>query len=171
MFKSLLSPAGRARLDFETAEINRMYALSDCLLAGEILKLARELQEPVRAAGWAPGDNVYDPVFIWQVIPEIAKRLGATVFRDDERTDPEITGAGNALLRLRAGYCIVNCGTVELRGSLLTHDTCNGNVVAFALDRLEAPGADDLIGKHIINIAQNRNVPSDGRWTPAMMRK
>ncbi|WP_455233238.1 hypothetical protein [Geopseudomonas aromaticivorans] len=170
MFRKLLSEESRKKLEANRAELARMYQLPDRWLASELLRLAREAQAGLRAEGRHPNEGVYDSVFAWHILPELAKRLGATSFLAQERTDSSIVRASNEDLRFRAGLCLANNGTVTLRNSLLSYSVVNGNPVVYALDRIAAPGPDDPVAKRIWEVAKYRGVDCpDGRWSPAML--
>jgi len=170
MFRKLLSKEAITRIEAQQAEVNRLFNLQNRWLAQELLKLAREIQPKLSSEGWCPADNVYDAVFAWQVIPELAKRLGATTFNLQERTDYRVIRSSSVDLRARAGHCLLNCGTQALRESLLTREVANGNPVVFAIDRLSAPGDEDPIARRLHEIANNRGVEChDGKWTPLFM--
>lgn len=170
MLRINLSTQSRERINREQATVLRLYGLSNRWLAQELLQLARDAQADLRLAGYQPRDNVYDPVLAWQLIPELAKRLGVAAFHAQERTDYDVIRASDEDLRLRIACSIGNCGTRALRDSLLTRELANGNPLGFAIDRLVAPGPDDPVARHLREIARFRGVEChDGRWSPAFM--
>lgn len=172
MFKNILSPETRARLEAEEQEALRLYGLGDRWLADALLKLARSARLGMR---WGPHDPVYDSTFVWHVIPEIAKRLGAQNFLPEERGDYRIKAATDAELRERAMGCISHSdpfrNIANARWTMLLREPANGNPVVYAVDRL-CPGdlsQPDTLVKRLREIAGYRGVEYDGRWTPAMM--
>ena len=168
-YENLLSEQSRAELHSTRIEIQRLYNLPDRWLASEILKLARAAQKELLADGFLPRDCVYDASFAWQVLPELAKRLGATQFNQDERLDRSICGLSDSAFRFHAGYFILNSGTKAIRDSILSHEPANGNPVVFALDRIAFPEEEDPIAVRLKEIAHARCVPFTGMWSPEFM--
>lgn len=174
MFKILLSPETRKRIDTETQEISRLFGLTDRWLGEALISLARSARAEVPQL--RPDNFIYDDTFVWHVVPEIAHRLGVTQFQAFEREDYEIRRYSNQELRERAGYCLGNisssCYYAKPGWSLLLHESANGNPVVFAVDRLA--GGDikdpDVITRRLVEIAGYRGVEYAGRWTPSMMK-
>ncbi len=165
-YENLLSEQSVRNLHATRVEVARLYNLPDRWLAAEILKLARAAQKELLAEGFLPGDCVYDASFAWQVLPEIAKRLGATKFNQDERSDRSICVLSDSAFRFHAGYFIINSGTKAIRNSILSHEPANGNPVVFALDRIAFPQEGDPIAIRLEEIARIRSVPFTGMWAP-----
>lgn len=169
IFSKLLSPEARARLEQDRREALRLYGLGNAWLAAAMLAAAREAQ--AAAPYWAPGDLTYDARLIWDIVPELARRLGVVKLTTNE-IDWEIRELSDYDLRLRAGYTLKNIGYSTLPGwRQLTRDIGNGNMVVYAADRL-CPGRmgdrDDPIVRNLTELAACRGRPYDGIWTPVM---
>lgn len=167
-FKNLLSPAARAALEHRRSELARLYALPNQELAAELALLmdAARRERP----DMTPKRQVYDSNFLWNVLPELIRRLGGprpwadTGFRQlDDRAFRRLVGL---YLRNMVAY---DGGTAW---ALLTNEACNGNPVAFGVDRL-CPGdladTEDVLTRSIKEIARVRGTTYDGVWTPAVM--
>ena len=168
-YENLLSEQSREKIRTTRVEVARLYALPNRWLAAEILRLARAAQKDLRAEGFSPGDCVYDAAFAWNVLPELAKRLGATQFNQDERLDRSICGLSDSAFRFHAGYFIFNSSTNAIRNSILSREVANGNPVVFALDRVAVPEQGDPIAVRLREIAHVRSVPFAGTWSPEFM--
>lgn len=171
-FSKLLSPEARARLALEDREIRRQYTLPNRFLAEELLKMAREVRDS--RPGMAPQADSAESRYFWHVIPEIARRLGATHFRSNERHSQEVVQKTDDELRLYAGYLLKDMPNFipvyEFQTTLL-HEPVHGNPVCLALDRL-APPKDvevDPIAKSIAGPARSRGVEFSGQWTPSLL--
>lgn len=173
MFRILLSAEARARLDAEQAESERLYGLTDRWLADALLQMSRAAR--MEAPHLKPEDHVYDNTFVWHVLPELARRLGARKFLPSEREDFDVNHMTDVQLRERAMGCLSNISTstyYKMSGwTMLLRESANGNPVVYAVDRL-SPGnlaQPDSIVKRLVEIAGHRKVPYEGVWTPAMM--
>lgn len=174
MFKILLSPQTRKRLDAETREISRLFGLADRWLGEALISLARSAR--AEAPQLRRDKFIYDDTFVWHVVPEIAHRLGVTQFQAGEREDFEIRRYSNREIRELAGYCLGNISSSSYYAkpgwSLLLHESANGNPVVFAVDRLARGDTKnpDVITRRLVEIAGHRGVEYNGRWTPSMMK-
>lgn len=117
MFRHLLSPESRARIDREDAEATRIAGLPDRFMAEALLKLSRGVRAH-EAFEYGAFDNVYDPVLLWHVVPEIAYRLGATRLQDGERCLPVIRKLSNEELLERLQICLKNINSHRYPDSL-----------------------------------------------------
>ncbi|MDO8416546.1 MAG: hypothetical protein Q7S87_10095 [Agitococcus sp.] len=171
MFKIKLSPESRARLDAETAELSRLYTLTNEWLAHALLKLARMAQKATPEH--TPDAYVYNSRLIYGVLPEISRRLG-TVNLHLAEIDWEMQEKSDYELRLQAGYCLQNIGDSRLPGwNLLTSEPANGNPVVFAIDRLCAGvlgDKEDVLVTRMTEIAHHRNVHYTGVWAPSILK-
>jgi hypothetical protein len=87
---------------------------------------------------WSPDDNVYDAVLLWQLIPEVAYRLGATRFVDGERSRSDIRERSDEDLLDRIRGCIQNTSRAyqdTQEGSILLSDEAHGNPSLLAFTR------------------------------------
>ncbi len=173
----LLSESSRKRLREERLAVDNLYSLSDAALCGSLLTLARQARYYTH---FGPNDPVYDSQFFWHGVPELARRLGFKALIDQE-SDPEWAALTDAQLRVRLGNCIFNTSREPTKTpspgapknpmgwALLTREPCNGNPVAFALDRLCPPDLsdrDDKLVRHMLEIGAHRG-QTGACWTPA----
>lgn len=117
-------------------EVERLYGLSNRWLAQALLTLSRTARRAAPAL--RPDDTRLDSRLVWDIAPEIARRLGATRFLPLEaHADFARMSLGN--LRSRLADCLGFTGSYRNSGlawALLTLPAEKGNVVACALDRL-----------------------------------
>lgn len=167
----LLSPPLRAELAIRRAELNRLYALPDIWLASAILKLCREAR--LNHPDIAPWGDTYDSKLVWFLGPEISRRLGLRRSTAAE-CDPQLQALTAVELRVLAGSVLLN-SSCHRSGSawwLLTHDPCNGNPIAMAVDRITPPplqNRDDPLSRRISEVQSIRGLPLTGRWHPGAM--
>lgn len=179
-FRKMLSPETLARMDAKRAEIGRLYALGDRWLAEEILKHARLVRQiyPDRLGQDAHVNrSSYSTAYVWNVVPEIAARLGATHFLAGERSE-EFRMLSSDALRDWVGGAMPWVGSLPMaqkdlvRGfhpwDLLTTEFVNGNPVVFALDRVAPPSDEskDWCARHMREIARNRGFEPVSGWHP-----
>lgn len=181
--RDLLTPQQRLRLDRTRDELARIHGLPDRWLAEELLRLARATRQahPDKLAD--PHGVTYEPNFVWQVVPEVARRLGATRLLPNEATSADVKTVSDAELRRMVGVYLQN--TVLDRwdlkkdsdtpgpGEILGHNLANGNPVAMAADRLApAPEAghdrDDWIARHTREISRRRGHEETPYWSPEL---
>jgi hypothetical protein len=172
MFRLHLSPDARAALDAKYRAIDRLYSLTDRWLAEELLRLSRQIRQDNPQV--QPSAQVCEASFLWHLVPEIARRLGATRFLTNERTDDVAVMYSASELREHTGYALRNMSQNALGRSpavtLLLNEPCNGNPAAFALDRIAPPCSDavDPIAIGINEVAKRRGVLATGMWSPSM---
>lgn len=181
-FSLLLSPAQRQRLAKTAAELERIFSLPDRWLAEELLRLARGTRAmfPDKLA-YDPRLSTYDRSLVWDVVPEVAKRLGSRNLTEQEASF-EVRAHSGTALREHAGQCL-HCTSINRwldhqanfpsPAELLVHDIPNGNPLAIAVDRLcPAPPreahADDWIARHVREISRTRGFQETAIWTPAL---
>ncbi len=144
----------------ESREVKRLGGLSDRWLANELLRLARR----VRADLPADGGDGYVGMLLWDVVPEVARRLGAPLL-PTESIDHELRVARGDGLRAAVAACLRNVGPHLLRAAmrpdepfcpvaLLTRPPGEGNPVTMGLDRVAglAPPTDGLPPWHRMRI-------------------
>ena len=180
---SLLSSAARLRLDRTAAQIEHLHRVDNAFLAVSLLRLARELRADYPDKLKDPHSVVYDPNFVWHVVPEIAKRLGRISLNPNEARRSDITGTEGQAFREIVGAYLANLSIshwprtgpddMPSAADLLTHDVANGNSVAFAVDRLyEPPPAgqdrDDYIARTLREISPRRGHATTALWSPML---
>jgi hypothetical protein len=166
-------------------EIARLHALPDRWLAEELLRLARGLRRDFPARLRDPHGVVYDANFVWQVVPEAAKRLGATRLLPNEAVSPSVVTLSGAEFRALVGAYLRNVSIgrwseadgsdAPTAGETLCHCVANGNPVAFAADRIcQAPeaGADrqDWVARHVREISRARGHEETPYWSPELQK-
>ena len=170
MFKFLLSPQAQAELDFKRAEFARLNALSNEALANELLTLAERAlllnPEVLQLTG------TYDNSLISDLIPELGRRLGATLVSKLPGHPDKVRRLSMRALRSQLGSAVAHASRnrTGVEWSLLTGEGCNGNPVLFAMDRLcpaDLNDPDDMAALSISSIQQVRGVPVTGMWVPS----
>ena len=180
-FRLEVSPEFTAQIEAEAREIERLWNLSDRWLAENLLKLAHRAvalyPEHLRRipARW----DTYATTLVWDVVPEIAKRLGATAFRPQERHE-RVGALSDLELRNLLGMCIANSPTIEKAWLdvtsapdpwlLLTHEVCNGNPVVFSMDRILPPSVEngDYAARMMRETSRARGFDVASAWRPSM---
>jgi hypothetical protein len=182
-WSSLLSPDAIARLGKTRTEIKRLYALSDRWLAEELLRLSRKLR--LEFPDWLgyPARKTYDSEYVWHLVPEVARRLGARSLLRNEAAMRDIVALEDAEFRCVAGIIFKNLsmrrwpsGTppdTPSTAEILAHEIANGNPVAFAIDRfIPAPAKgddrDDWLARHMREISSARGFEPTPCWSPAL---
>jgi len=184
-FTNLIRPerreAFRRRLDAERREMARLYALPDRWLAQELLRLAREIRANVPGLARPDGQGSgYNSFALWQLVPEIARRLGAPL-GPHEATDYDLKTASPKELRRAAGYAFNWIDRDYLKPAkkdeadlcpvgVLFHGIANGSPIAMALDRIAPPGpeADDYVARHVREISRARGHEVVSSWHPGL---
>lgn len=183
-FLKLLSPAQVQRLEKVRSEMRRIHGLPDRWLAEELLRLARRTREEFPDKLSEPVHDTHDTSLVWEVGPEIARRLGATL-RSDESRRGDVRYATGQELRTHAGSCLQYTsvwGWLDYKASspsaaeLLTHEIANGNPVAIALDRLYPVGAKDITGvdhiaRSVGEVSKRRGFGNRTAWWPGMQEE
>jgi hypothetical protein len=160
-------------------EINRLYGHSDIDLARAILNHARHVRN-VLGMETRPEVDTYLSRLLLDVVPELAHRLGETIFLAEER-DRVIHRASDFDIRCWTWTCIRKMAKVEWVDAapksrlnpwaVLTRDPVEGNPLAFAADRI-APITCyerlDGMSKHILAAAKARGVEEEVfMWSPS----
>ena len=152
--RTVMTKEALFRLARRDAEIDRLFALPDRWLARELVSHARAARSIGREIfGFeAKRPDRYQSELVWDVIPEIAFRLGETSFMNGERGGG-VRSMSDMELRLLA------CEQLHSRPlllafarnlhhgvnvySLLTNWPTGGNPVVFALDRIVPADRED----------------------------
>lgn len=176
-------PVSRLTYDqhhFTCSEIDRIFALSDRWLGEEILRLCREIR--ALAVPTRHEEAGYNSFVLWDLIPEVAYRLGCRLMVN-ESTDFDAKRASGQDFRDLVAMCMVNVATGYLSEAetnlarnpidILFRDAANGNPVAFALDRLVAPTltSTDRFARSIREVSRTRGFEETGKWSPGLNRK
>lgn len=118
------------------AEAVRLFQLGDRWLAQALLMLSRAARRAAPAL--RPDDVRLDSRLVWDIAPEIARRLGARQFQPLE-AHGDFARLSLHNLRSRLDESLCSTGHYRKSGlawALLTLQPEMGNVVAFAMDRL-----------------------------------
>ncbi len=179
-FRLNLSPAQRARILAERTFAHACFAASDPELGRAILKLAVDIREayPDQFAYERRCDG-YGGALVWELAPEVARRLGVVDFRRGRR--PYGCAREDALsLRIYVHNAIFGSRHVihladgsptdPEAWSLLQREPANGNPLAIGLDRIAPPTEDpsDQLARRIAEVSQTRGFPRQTAWSPAM---
>lgn len=183
-FKGLLSPEDRVYLDRMRGEMRRLYALPDRFLGRAILDYARAARAKYPEDLGAGGHERrgYALAFFWDVVPEVARRLGESRFLPQERVSADVVAASGSELRDWVHYClgctgrrprVADPGDVGLDPwDVLLHEPANGNPVAMAVDRISpvcAPNRGDGLSSAISEVSGHRGFePPHLMWEPGM---
>jgi hypothetical protein len=180
-FSKFLSPEAIARGNAEREELIRMWRLSDRFLAADLMRKVREARFmypkvfDLDPNGW----STYEKSFVWDVVPEIAARLGETAFQPNERK-AEVRACSDVELREWVGLSLNHMGMISEAWLdkdpilnpwlMLTHSVPNGNPVLFAMDRISPPTLEsqDWGAKHVREIARNRGFGDVSAWSPML---
>lgn len=174
MFKNLLSPESLARLEQTRLTVLEFYSATDEQLGAKLLECARQArdQAPYPANPWM---FTYTTAYFWHLVPEVALRLNPSLeLTEKERNSEDFLYQSDYELRLTVGCFLRNmaCMTGTPGAELLTRESCNGNLMVLAIDRL-CPGnlADktDTLTAAIVSVARGRGTPYDGTWTPDVL--
>lgn len=178
-FKINLPPELRAKVDAERREIGRLFALEDRWLAAELLRLVRTIRERTQYSTRHGDQDTYNSSLLWDVIPEVAYRLGGRLMLN-ESTDFDLKTAQGVDFRNHVAIYLNNVATSYFRGAdhgeqlnpvaILFRCTWNGNPIAMALDRIAPPELDaaDLLAKDMVSMATTRGHAPTGCWHPSM---
>ncbi|NTF16982.1 hypothetical protein G6L37_00885 [Agrobacterium rubi] len=180
-FRKLMSPELRARSDAERVEMIRLWRLPDRFLAADLLRKVRSAREmyPKVLGRDLDGYSSYETSFAWDVVPEVAARLGETDFLASERKS-EVRACSDVELRDWVGSCLKHMGMIREAWIekdplinpwlMLTHSIPNGNPVLFAMDRVSAPTMEstDWGAAHVREIARHRGFEGISAWSPML---
>jgi hypothetical protein len=177
----VMSKEAAERLAKLDDELNRLYSLPDRWLARELLshaRAARDIGHDIFGRE-AKLENRYQAELVWDVIPEIAYRLGESSFLKGERGG-DIRGLTNVQLReraceqLHAQPLLVAFASNLHRGMnvyrLLTRHPAVGNPVLFALDRFAPADRDnpDWASRSIWSSFAARGIDDVYEWNPEL---
>lgn len=182
-FSAMLSPQAREALEKSRCEMARIYALPDRWLGEELLRLARRAREELpEALGSRDAQAGYDAALVWDVVPEISRRLGCRKLQADEGLWRGLREADGQMFRRYAGACLQNnsiaywaerqkasCGAA----ALLSREVVNGNPVAIGVDRLYRASPvgldqDDFIARQVREVSKLRGFAETAVWWPGM---
>lgn len=180
-FSKLMSPEALARSNAERDELIRMWRLQDRFLAADLVRKVREARflYPKVLDRDPNGWSSYEKTFVWDVVPEVAARLGETAFQPNERS-AEVRSCTDVELRQWLGLSLNNMGMIREAWIekdplinpwlMLTHSIPNGNPALFAMDRISPPTmeSDDWGARHVREIARNRGFEGISAWSPMM---
>lgn len=177
-FKIPLGSSHRHEIQLEQSAADASYAMSDAELGRTLLELAMRLREKLPARfHWSTSGDGYDGALVWEVIPEVCRRLGVSDMA--RRSRPyALRNADDATLRNYAGHAILGCSPELLGGDSvarsawrqLLREPANGNVLAIALDRTAVPteGPGDPLARRIEEISSRRGFDAITTWRPEL---
>lgn len=163
-------------------EVERLFYLSDRFLGRAIIGAVRTARS-IRPDGFAhhrvPGELRHAAALVWDIGPEIARRLGETDIRPSE-IRPQVRAVSDVNLRFWTWRCFQKTAVAFLNADsdaerysawqLLLNDPSDGNPLFVALDRLAPPrnAQDDICARYIAARDRIRGW-GDGRamWSPA----
>lgn len=175
-FTTTLDKLRHSRLD---AEISRLFDLDHHALGEALLAHARASR-----ARWPDSlrrdDCCYNAGFVWDLIPDVAFRLGATTLIAGERQDEFLGQAcgidyrhmvSSFLFHVSRRFAADLDADTPTPWDILTNPVQHGNPVAFGLDRLFPPdaNADDAAARHIREAAHLRGHADTHAWTPDLL--
>lgn len=186
-FRKFLSPESIRRIERTQTELARIHGLEDRWLGEEILRLARRARDENPKLLADPRGTSYSPNFVWQVIPEIARRLGAKPGLN-EATDPDVIRTDDLRLREITGHYLANSslrygmdrqidkGDEITAIALLEHEACNGNPVAMAIDRICPPAPqgetqNDPLARSIWSVGRYLDGVQVAAWSPEVVTR
>lgn len=162
-----------------TDEVARLYHLPDRFLGRAIVgavRSARLARNDAFAHHRVPRELRHAAALVWDIGPEIARRLGERDIRSGE-IRPQVKAVSDANLRFWTWTCFQKTASafvesVAVRSDawrLLLNDPSEGNPLFVALDRIAPPenAYDDICARYIAARDRNRGW-GDGRtmWTP-----
>ena len=141
----------RQRLEALNREVERLNRLPDRWLAEALLRLAREFRRQTPGFG-DPTRMVYENAYVWHIVPEVAKRLGATRLEPNEAR--RYSGLTDAELRFTVQVYLTHMDLSVFRkgvrsfsspdaGELIASRSYQINPVQCGVDRLD--GMDDAL--------------------------
>ncbi|MDE4914116.1 hypothetical protein PQI07_25940 [Methylobacterium sp. 092160098-2] len=179
-FSRLLSPEQQARLERKAATLARMHALPDRWLGRELAQLARRLRGSVpELASPVLDTDGYTKHLLWDVVPELARRLGEPL-EHNESKDIWLRTAEGEELRRDVANCLLNTSAIWLMRivpeerqddlAVLMNEAANGSPVALALDRLVPPGHDstDRLAASLREVSRARGHEAMPAWHPGL---
>jgi len=176
-FASLLSAEGQALILRTSAEMARIFHLSNRFLGRAILDLSRNVRNAQHEQTVTPGKG-YAQASLTSIMPGLAARLGETGLTADEENAARSLPFDREELRNYVGNCMKNSSFEASKGEdesldlrLLRSDIANGNPITIALDRVAPPVEtdNDWTAKYTREISRVRF--GDDRfssWTPEM---
>jgi hypothetical protein len=179
-FRLNLTPAQRAKIEAERAFAHDCYAADDIELGQMILKLSTDIRDAYpEEFAWGRSGDGYSGVLVWEVAPEIARRLGVFDFARGRRAyacqhDEDLAFrilTCNAIFGSRRTILRADGSSEDPPAwSLLQREPANGNPLAIGLDRVLPPTEDphDQLARRIAEISQTRGFARQTAWSPGM---
>ena len=142
-------------------------------MGADLLRKARSIRANMPDDICGPGAGTIESRLIWEIIPELAHRLG---------TPHIVIGEASSCLRGLDAFDLRLVVTQALNGlpkapeydchenwSLITRDVCSGNIVAIALDRVAPPSiAGDWISASIDRVCNDLGIQARLAWEPQL---
>lgn len=156
--------------------------MPDRWLAEELLRLVRQVREELPdQLKFANRGASHACSLVWDVVPEIARRLGSRSLTADEGRDPKVTDCDDDILRQYAGICLkfstlstlVEQRCQESVTRLLVREISDGNPIAIALDRISLAGGitprQDLIARQMREWSRANGLDEVAVWRPNLL--
>lgn len=161
-------------------EMVRLHALPDLWLAAALLRLARDARRALgdRAANPLRDDPITD--FLWQIVPEVARRLGAAkALLANESSRMGLRECNPDDLRRAVGSCLsggagsLSRETTPLSAMLLWRDPGHGSPCVIGLDRIAPPPpphplSDDWVAARVAAAARAAGHDQTTSWEPGL---
>lgn len=174
-----MTPGLRHEAGERQAEISRLYALADRALGRELLLLARRARGAAQSGDTAvrTDDDRSEVRLFRDCVPEIAARLGETLFLGTERAggvrnlsglDLRTLTARLLVAHYRAGPRGEDVGDLRIARAVLANEPRDGNPLAFALDRFAQADihAPDAMALDVYWVAEARGHYAAYEWRP-----
>jgi hypothetical protein len=182
--RGLLTPGQIDQVDRTRDYMASVHAMDNLALGQEIMRLAHEARRlyPEQLHRGERHRDTYTTSLFWDVAPEVARRLGVTVFGQTIRDD--VRKATDQELRNWVGSCIggtpwsprtgkdAEVGAPLCPWQLLKHEAVNGNPLAIGVDRLHPAteyDRNDILSRAMNEVSSARGFePALLMWNPEM---
>lgn len=142
-------------------------------MGADLLRKARSIRSCLPEEICGPRASTIESRLFWEIIPELAHRLGVTQLANGELSSC-LRGLDVFDLRLVVTQALNGLPKVPEydrpeHWSLITRDVCAGNIVAIALDRVAPPSiAGDWISASIDRVCNDLGIQTRLTWEPQL---
>ena len=164
-------------------EMARIHGLTDRFLGQYVLDLARKMRvENPGVIGVTGRWQNYESWISWEVVPEIARRLGVIAFGKNEGSDKSLPGADRSQLRRMLGVALLEANFLrdlpwpECAPSCRLAARCAtiGNPFVIALDRAAPPSEDrherfDFLAMRLRAALAGKGKARRSAWAPELV--